>query len=301
MYIMLSIEDTIKKIESLEIQGAQNIANAGIKAIGKLGDNNYKNKEEFLLDVKNSARKLILARPTEPALRNSMAYLLYDVATSDKDLPLLKQELKEKSKEIRENLEEIKNKISEEASPYVYDNIFTHCHSSTVTNSIINNKRKVNHVYYTETRPMNQGHKTMKDLEGEVRSSLIVDSAAAHFMKECDSVLIGADAVTADGSIVNKIGTLGIAIIAKEYEIPVYCLTSKLKFDPRTMEELEKIEERDPNEIYQGKTSSTVRNPAFDLVPSRYIESIITEDGVIKPQNVNTIMKHLKTEALLGL
>ena len=96
---------------------------------------------------------------------------------------------------------------------------------------------------------------------------MIVDSAVRSFIKSADLVLVGSDAMTSEGNVINKIGTSQIALAANEARIPFYVVTELLKFDPQTIHgDYEAIEERDASEIWEDAPDGLkIRNPAFDV------------------------------------
>ena len=128
--------------------------------------------------------------------------------------------------------------------------VATHCHSSTVTRMIAKAKAdgKEFSVICTETRPAFQGRITAKEMvDLGIQTMFIVDSAMRSYMGNVDLVVVGADAITSEGNVVNKIGTSGIAVLANEARKPFYVVSELLKFDPETlMGEYEKIEQRSP-------------------------------------------------------
>jgi ribose 1,5-bisphosphate isomerase len=126
-------------------------------------------------------------------------------------------------------------------------------------------------------------------LELGVKTTFIIDSAARFFMNKADLVLVGADAITSEGNVINKIGTSTDALIAHEARTPFYVVSELLKFDPETMHgDYEKIEERSPNEIWEDSPRNLIiRNPAFDVTRRDFIHGIICEEGIISPQSVN--------------
>ena len=116
--------------------------------------------------------------------------------------------------------------------------VFTHCHSSTVTRLLAKAKQggKNFKVICTETRPAFQGRITAKEMvELGIETTFIVDSAARTFMPKADLVIVGADAITSEGNVVNKIGTGGLAVLAHEARKPFYVVSELLKFDPVTL------------------------------------------------------------------
>ena len=121
-----------------------------------------------------------------------------------------------------------------------------------------------------------------------IQTMFIVDSAARSYMGDVDLVVVGADAITSEGNVVNKIGTSGIAVLANEARKPFYVVSELLKFDPETLNgAYERIEQRNPSEVWsEAPEKLSVRNPAFDVTPSQYIHGLICEEGVIAPQSI---------------
>jgi ribose 1,5-bisphosphate isomerase len=116
-------------------------------------------------------------------------------------------------------------------------------------------------------------------------------------MNKVDKVMVGADAIAANGSVVNKIGTSLVALAAHEANTPFFVTAETYKFSPETMAgELIILEERDISEIITAKQLTTmknvnIRNPSFDITPSEYIDLIITEKGIIPPQGAVSILR----------
>lgn len=149
-------------------------------------------------------------------------------------------------------------------------------------------------VFSDETRPLLQGARlTALELQrAGVPVTVICDNMAAAVMaqKKVDLVIVGADRVAANGDFANKIGTYGVAILAKEHGIPFYCAMPLSTIDLRLHDGAGiPIEERKSEEITHGFGRQTapdgvnVFNPAFDVTPHRYVTAFITEKGVIRP------------------
>jgi methylthioribose-1-phosphate isomerase len=150
------------------------------------------------------------------------------------------------------------------------------------------------HVYADETRPLLQGSRiTAFELkQNGIPVTVICDSMAATVMKEgkVSAVIVGTDRVAANGDVANKIGTLGVAILAKHFGLPFYvaCPTSTIDLSLPTGKQIP-IEQRDPREITNGLGRQTapadvdVYNPAFDVTPHDLVTAIITERGVVEP------------------
>ncbi|NIQ07050.1 MAG: S-methyl-5-thioribose-1-phosphate isomerase [Candidatus Korarchaeota archaeon] len=293
------IQTTAKKIKRLEIQGARNVAIAAIKAIETLAkETKAKNKKKFLKELSEAKEILFISRETEPLMRNAVRWIISQVERSGKEkIKELAEIVASASQRFLRNLEDSKEKIAEIGARRIRNNsvILTHCHSSTVTYLLKRAKKegKSFEVICTETRPVFQGRMTAKEmLELGVKTTLIVDSAARFFMNQADFVIVGADAITSEGNVINKIGTSMIALVAHEARTPFYVVSELLKFDPATMYgDYEKIEERSPNEIWKNPLENLIiRNPAFDVTRRDFIHGIICEEGIISPQSVIEVM-----------
>jgi ribose 1,5-bisphosphate isomerase len=112
-------------------------------------------------------------------------------------------------------------------------------------------------------------------------------------MRNADIVIVGADAITSEGNVINKIGTSTIALLAHEARKPFYVVSELLKFDPATVcGDYEKIEERSPDEVWKGAPEKLmIRNPAFDVTRRDYIHGVICEEGVIPPHSVAEVTR----------
>ncbi len=149
------------------------------------------------------------------------------------------------------------------------------------------------HVFVDETRPFLQGARlTAWELAKEsIPMTLITDNMAGHFLHtgKVQCVVVGADRIAANGDVANKIGTYGVAVLARENNVPFYVAApmSTLDFQIASGDQIP-IEERDPAEVTAWRGVQTApsgvraAHPAFDVTPSRYVTAIITERGVAR-------------------
>jgi len=287
------------RIKQLEVQGARNVAVAAIKAIETLAkETKVKNKKEFLKELSEAKEILFSSRETEPLMRNAVRLITSQVERNiHEKVEELTEIITSASEQFLKNLENSKRKIAEIGARRIRNNsvVLTHCHSSTVTYLLRRAKLEGRsfEVICTESRPVFQGRITAKEmLELGVKTTLIVDSAARFFMNQVDLVLVGADAITSEGNVVNKIGTSMIALIAQEARTPFYVVSELLKFDPVTRYgDYEKIEERRQNEIWKNPPKNLIiRNPAFDITRRDFVHGIICEEGIISPHSIIQVM-----------
>jgi methylthioribose-1-phosphate isomerase len=154
-------------------------------------------------------------------------------------------------------------------------------------------QKKLKHVYMDETRPLLQGARlTAWELQQlQIPSTLITDSTAAFLMQQgrVNAVVVGADRITLNGDVANKVGTYGLAVLARHHGVPFYVAapTTTIDFEMRTGKEIP-IEQRSGSEVtklgdYQiAPEGVEVYSPAFDVTPSELITAIVTEKGVLR-------------------
>lgn len=312
-----NINKTIRDIKSIKIQGATNIAKASIGAlldlskcfkVGALPKIPNCKICNFLRVAEISSNKLAWARPDEPLNQNLINLIM---------LKLEKDKNKSVEKRISEfrfscqkaldlisineqlitsnGVELIKKIHNKKKKPVA---VFTHCNSSSVMRILITaHKTGVPiKVYNSETRPLFQGRIMAKALSrAGIKTTMMIDDAAPFVISKndpdkinIDLVIIGADVVGADGSVLNKIGSYSLSVVSKENGIPFYSATSllKLRKDIDTYKEI-KIEKRNFKEVWtESFKNLKVLNYAFDTVPPENLTGLITEFRVLKPKDV---------------
>lgn len=302
------IDETFQLIKTMRVRGAGRIARAAAKALSDYATSlRASTPEEFYTQVSKAGELLKSARPTAVSLPNGVNFLVSSVrraVDAGKSVRELRKIVEESAADfIRHSLEAV-DRIAEMGARRISDGdvLLTHCQSDAASGVIIRAQEmgKDISVFVTETRPRFQGRLTAAVLaRNGVRTTLIVDSAARLYMGKVDKVVFGADAIAANGAVVNKIGTAQISLVAKEARARVFVAAESYKLSPQTfLGELVEIEERDAGEVVprgwrQDHAAIKVRNPAFDVTPPEYIDLIITERGVFPPQGVILLMKEL--------
>ena len=267
---------TADKIRRLEVQGARNVAIAAIKAIQTLAEQTKtKNKTAFLEELKEAQAALFASRETEPLMRNAVRWVITQTQDSTKEkVDALSEMVSSNVALFLQNLEASREVTAEIGANRIRDGmlVFTHCHSSTVTRMIAKAKAdgKEFSVICTETRPAFQGRITAREMvELGIQTMFIVDSAARSYMGDVDLVVVGADAITSEGNVVNKIGTSSIAVLANEARKPFYVVSELLKFDPETLNGTYRTHRAaKPKRSLERSTRKTVRTqPRFRRYP----------------------------------
>lgn len=296
------VTETADKIKRMEIRGAGRIARAAAEALSEYAQSlPADDLDTFNHKMKEAADLLVATRPTAVSLPNAVHIVmagLEHAQTPDSAREGVIQRAGTFIDTSRHAVEQIAQIGARHISDG--DTILTHCNSEAALACIIEAHRsgKDIEVFATEVRPRNQGLVTIRTLnDAGIPTNFIVDSAVRSFINDIDLVIIGADAVTVNGAVVNKIGTSQVAHSASEARVNVIVAAETYKFAPRTIiGELIEIEERPAEEVLSMEVARslphvTVRNPAFDITPAEYIDIIVTEAGAIPPQMAYVIIK----------
>lgn len=245
---------------------------------------------------------LISARPTAVNLEWSVKRMMAKAEESGYEPDALLDEAHRIGKED----EEMNHRLSEIGLQVIRkgDTILTHCNAGALATcgwgtalGVIRSAHESGleiKVYADETRPRLQGARlTAWELKkAGIPATLIPDSAAATLIRDgkIDLIILGADRITADGDVANKLGTFALSVIAKAYGVPFYSAapTSTIDFSMKDGRDIP-IEERDADEVRKiegiaiAPEDMPVYNPSFDVTPHENITGIITEKGIIRP------------------
>jgi ribose 1,5-bisphosphate isomerase len=280
------------KIKSMEVRGAAEIARQAAQALKEEAES-YSGNEvvELLKSLHASRDELIASRPTAITLWNGVQFVMKNTNKID-DCEVLRRTVIDNATLFIDRSKDALAMIGRIGAQRIPDGarVLTHCNSKAaigVIKTAFSQGKKIE-AYATESRPWRQGILTVNELANAgVPTTMIIDSAVRYVMKDIDAVFVGADTIASNGAVINKIGTSQLALAAHEARVPFYVCAETFKFSPRTMfGELVKIEERDASEIVKpGEIPDSVRifNPVFDATPPEYVDSIITEIGVVPP------------------
>ena len=310
------IEDAWDAIKQLKVRGAPAIGIAAayglVLGIKDAPENSF---EDFYAYVIKQSDYLATSRPTAVNLFWALKRMK-ERALKEKDLPvyLIKVALENEAHNIRHEDEEVCRTIGEQALNLLKDGmgILTHCNAGGIATArygtalaplyLAKEKGWDIKVFADETRPLLQGARltAWELMQAGIDVTLITDNMAAMVMQKgwVQAVIVGCDRVAANGDIANKIGTYGVALLAKAHNIPFYVAApiSTIDLDTKTGTDIP-IEERDAAEITEGFGKRTapegvkVFNPAFDVTPNELVTAIITEKGIIKGNYQEELVK----------
>jgi ribose 1,5-bisphosphate isomerase len=295
-------------IRSMRTRGAGQIARSAVEALQIVArQSKAKDTDSFVEELTVASRFLLQTRPTAVSLPNGIRYVMHRVNAAKGQTASfddIRSVAIKAAEDFIENAKTAVQKIGEIGARRIKDGdvLLTHCNSSAaieVMKTAWMDGRRFE-VLVTETRPRFQGHTTARELSKVgIPVTLILDDAVRYFMQDVDKVLVGADAITANGALVNKIGTSMVALAAHEARVKVFVAAETYKFSPETMiGELVRIEERDQAEVISPEErrqigSIKVLNPSFDVTPPEFIDLIITERGIIPPVGAILILEEV--------
>ncbi|WP_456436455.1 S-methyl-5-thioribose-1-phosphate isomerase [Methanopyrus sp.] len=285
-----SYKDAAEAIESMRVRGAPLIG-----AVAALGawvayerDEDYGEAIERLRNTRPTARNLFWALERMEDAQNPR---------------------KEVERILREDVE-VNRKLGDHGAELLPDEctVLTHCNAGAlacvdwgtalgVVRSAVFDMNKEVEVIATETRPVQQGARlTCWELSKDgIPVKLIADTAVGYVMSKgkVDAIIVGADRITLDGSVANKIGTYQIAVLADRHDVPFYVAAPTSTIDPNTetgedipIEHRSEEEVKNVRGVRVAPEDVTALNPAFDVTPPELIDAIITEKGVVEPQEV---------------
>ncbi len=319
-------EEVYEAIKNLRVRGAPAIGDSaaiGIAVIANKFNCQNDHYDEFLSEFTKVKNYLASSRPTAVNLFWALDCMAEVVKNnSDKTVPEIKAALIKKAEQIRTDDIEMSRAIGEHGLALFKDGdgILTHCNAGELATvkygtalAPIHLGREKGYnfkVYSDETRPLLQGARltAFELFEDGIDVTVMCDNMASRAMKEgkINAVIVGADRIAANGDVCNKIGTSGVAILAKHYGIPFYVAAPTSTIDMATASGNDiPIEERNPDEVTEmhyvkrmAPVGVNVYNPAFDVTDAELVTGIITELGVAYPpysKSLSEIMKK-KTE-----
>ncbi|UCD20445.1 MAG: S-methyl-5-thioribose-1-phosphate isomerase [candidate division WOR-3 bacterium] len=295
-----NVEDVHRAIRCMNLRGAPLIGVAAAYGVAMAARTGIADEAYRACDL------LQTARPTAV----NLSWALNRMREKIKDTADLSAVLMEEAHRIEKEDKDACHKIGLLGASLVKNNdkIMVHCNAGALATSGIGTALGIIYaakeqgknftVYSNETRPLLQGARlTSWELtRSGIETYTICDNMAATFMAGMNMVLVGADRIAANGDVANKIGTLGLAIIARYHQIPFYVAAPTSTFDRKLASgEQIPIEERAEDEIriFNDRcivaTSARVINPSFDVTPADLISGIVTEQRILAPPYTTSI------------
>jgi len=308
-----SSDEVRDAIRTLAVRGAPAIGICGAMGlVVAAGAHANESREEFLRRVKRDAREIADTRPTAVNLGWAVERVVHRAQRTAGESAEILDAMRLEASAILDEDRAMCLRIGEAGAALLADGarVLTHCNAGAlatagygtalgVIRGAVEAGRKVR-VLADETRPFLQGARltAWELVKDGIDTTVITDNMAGAIMRQrgIDLVVVGADRIAANGDTANKIGTYSVAVLAKEHGIPFYVAAPWSTIDLSTKEgDAIPIEERSAREVthvgsYQlAPEGAQIRNPSFDVTPSKYITAIITERGVYRPPYLESL------------
>ncbi len=315
--------EVAQAIRDMVVRGAPAIGAAAAFGLTLAGLNSRApDRLSLLRDLEEAALTLRSARPTAANLGWALDRLMR-VATSEalETADEVRQALVAEAKALADEDVAINRRMGQHGAALIEDGdtVLHHCNTGALATvdygtalgviRAAHEQGKRVHVLVDETRPRLQGARLtaweLKQLG--ISFDLIADNAAGYFMRtgQVNLVLVGADRIAANGDVANKIGTYSLAVVARENGVPFYAVapTSTIDLTLPSGDQIP-IEERVATEITEiegvpiAPEGVSVRNPAFDVTPYRYVTGIVTENGIVYPPFHKNLRRAVEGQAV---
>ncbi len=299
MNIGPEIINLIDEIRNDRTHGASQLARQAVKVLRVAAERSQAKKvNQFLLELNEVGRQLMSARPAMAPVFNIVSRLLNALPekTTESELDSIRHfAIYQADKAGNDSLQAIA-RIAKYGAELIADGdrIMTHSYSSTVIEVLkaASTKRRNIEVIITRSGPGRTGERIAQQLY-EMPLTFIDDAAMGLYISTATKAMVGADRVCADGKVVNGIGTYPLALAAERAGIPFYVVCETLKFDPRLRSEESELEEKEPSEVIEPgilPPKARVKNPHFDITPLELVTGIVTENGLLTPEEITSYM-----------
>lgn len=311
-----TVEQVADAIKTMKVRGAPAIGASAAYGMALAAVNcPLRGKEEFLQYLRKTAELLASTRPTAVNLFWALQRMLNVIERADAlDVPELKALIIQEAHNIFIEDVAMNKRIGNYGNELIPAGarILTHCNAGALATAgygtalgvirAAHDAGKEISVFADETRPLLQGARltAWELMQDGIPVTLITDNMAGYLMKKgmIDLAIVGADRITANGDVANKIGTYTVAVLCKEHNIPFYVAApaSTVDMSLATGDDIT-IEERHPEEVTAvfgqevAPRGVKVLNPAFDVTPNEIITAIITDRGVIKPPFIDNMKR----------
>lgn len=236
--------------------------------------------------VRTAAQELVAARPSMAAVANTAARI-WDAGQSAAPANR-REQLHDVAKRLATQDEQTQLALRTHAENLFLGNVYTMSRSGTVEDVLrdLGQRRIIRRVIIGASVPGGEGVAMGRALaQSGLEVTLVADTACGLFISEATCVVLGADSVRADGSLVNKVGSYPLALVARDAGKPVYALCETLKIAAPDFPLI--IEEKDPAELLPDPIAGfRARNPYFDVTPAQLISGYVTEQGVLDREMV---------------
>jgi translation initiation factor eIF-2B subunit delta len=278
-------DDCLRELMADHERGASQLARHALGFLAQAArDESVRDVATLRAELDAFAERLQRARPSMVPIEHLVGRWRREVeALPERDLPQTRAAMIERAQSLVGDSQQAVAAVGRLAAELVPDGatVITHSLSSTVLEVLGQLGGREVKVIFSEARPRLEGHRFARWLSAAgVRGELVTDAQLGHHAARADVALVGADAVLADGSVVNKAGSYLLALAARDRGVPFYVCCESFKRTRRLVEDFE-LEEVDRDELGAPSLEGIEpRNVYFDITPARLVDAWIDETGV---------------------
>jgi translation initiation factor eIF-2B subunit delta len=294
----MSFEVDLAKIRADTTSGATQLAKKAALTIARTVENGkFQSTNAFRRFLNDAVRAIVATQPAMAPMIN-LASLILEESKTSRDLDALRDKIASAARFFARQMDENSLRVAERSAELIQDGmvIMTHSSSQAVLQALLKAKsaRRPIEVVCTESRPTNEGIGLARRLAKQgIRVTLIADAAMMSKLQQASLVIVGADAITAEG-LVNKMGTALLALAARKLRKKMYALCGSEKFVPAGYR-LPLEPPKDPTELLPRSVPKiAVWNYYFDLTPLGMLTGVVSEDGLVLPAELRRRLKRLK-------
>ncbi len=276
--------------------GAMEMATKAVEIFSEVARHHFKPSSDYFEKLRFWAHQLAMARPSMAPVGNALGSIILTLRTHQKAQPEnfgSPSPLLHLISTIRQELDASRKKAAKQLVQILkpFSCVITLSRSSTLLAAFRSIRKRHRQAIVAESRPLFEGRDTAKALaELGFSVTLIADAALAYHITQADVAVVGADALLADGSVVNKIGSHLLALAAREKGIPFYVGCEEYKRYPATEVSAFPFETANPREIFAHKIPNlVVHNQYFEAIPAHLITRIITDQGEFSPADIGRL------------
>lgn len=303
-----SANHVIEEIENMNVKGGSPFGRAAAWAYKLVSDQEtFSSKKELLQRYDKVSGEMLRLKPTMATIYNSkmIVYSLLNSLSEEISISEIQKQVSVLCENIINYSLDSVEKLGEYGSNIIQngDRIMMHSYSSALMSIFINAAQSGKNfsVICTESRPLRESRLAAQILQSHgIPVTYITDASIWEFMPDCDYIIMGADTISCDGSVANKMGTAMISKLAENCKKKVYIASEIYKTDFRTQEGYQVVlERRTKDEIIQEGDFDSLEgidiiNQFFDLTPANEIHGIICEFGIIPPAMVLNYWRELE-------
>jgi ribose 1,5-bisphosphate isomerase len=290
---MNNLEQRIEAVRTDREHGSRWLVRETIMILRDLARQQGVPEQELVDQLYHTGRELARARPSMAAIASAVGRIL-----SAKGGPAA---IAQQAGHLLADYDTATKRIATYAQPYLKGRLLTCSISGTVLDVLQKCRPSIEHVTVLEGRPRYEGRETARTLsKAGIPVTLITDAQADIFLPHCQGIVVGADSILADGDVINKAGTALLAWAGQGHGVPLYVLCETLKIAPYSWSDEHLLEEKEPEEVLeQPMPGVTVRNFYFDRTLYRLVNKLITERGILQPQDIRAIANETREQVRL--